>query len=104
KTELGSLQIGQNPNGPRQGALDIADRFHIVGKRRVVGMTHIDAEDVDTRFAQAADQVWCLRSRTKRCDDFHTTASAHALSITYWAHSTRRVRRLWVSVGVRVHI
>jgi hypothetical protein len=49
--ELRSLQISENPNGPRQGALDIADRLHIAGKGSMVGMAHINAEDVDARFA-----------------------------------------------------
>jgi hypothetical protein len=57
KAELRSLQIGQNSNGPRQGTLDVADRLHIASQGSVISMTHIDAEDVGTRFAQAADQV-----------------------------------------------
>ena len=77
-----SLQIGEDPNGPLDGVFDTADRLHIGGKRGVVGMTHIDAEDVYTRFAQAADHVWRLRSRTQSRDDFHTAAAAHAFPIT----------------------
>src|SRR4029450_1609286 len=93
KTELRSLQIGQNPNGPRQGALDVADRPHIAGKGSVIGMTHIDTENIDARFAQAANQVWLPRSRPQGCDDFHTAAAAHALSITQLAKATPRAMR-----------
>src|SRR4029434_8860268 len=93
KTELRSLQIGQNPNGPRQGTLDVADRLHIAGKGSVIGMTHIDTENIDARFAQAANQVWLPRSRPQGCDDFHTAAAAHALSITQLAKSTQRAMR-----------
>jgi hypothetical protein len=57
QAELRPLQIGQNANGPPQGALDVTDRLHIAGKGSVIGMTHIDAENVDTRFTQATDQV-----------------------------------------------
>ena len=60
KAELWSLQIGQDANGPREGTLDVTDRLHIAGKGSVISMTHIQAEDVDARFAQAADQVWRL--------------------------------------------
>ena len=93
KAELRSLQIGQNPDGPLQGALDVADRLHIVGKGSVIGMTHIDTENIGARFAQAADQVWRPRRRTQGCDDFYTAAAAHALSIMQLAKSTRRAMR-----------
>ena len=49
--QLWSLQIGQDPNRPLKDALNTADRLHIIGKGGVIGMTHIDAEDIDTRFA-----------------------------------------------------
>ena len=49
--ELRSLQVRENANGPRQGALDIANRLHIAAKGSMVSMTHIDTEDVDARFA-----------------------------------------------------
>src|SRR4029434_3509170 len=95
KTELRSLQIGQNPNGPRQDALDVADRLHIAGKGSVIGMTHIDTENIDARFAQAANQVWLPRSRPQGCDDFHTAAAAHAFfpSARWPSHDTRVCRQ-----------
>src|SRR5215475_773690 len=103
KTELRSLQISQNANGPRQGALDVADRLHIAGKGSVIGMTHIDTENIDAHFAQAANQVWLPRSRPQGCDNFHTAAAAHALSITQLAKSTRRAMRA-ADVGMFVCI
>jgi hypothetical protein len=81
--ELGSLQIDEDPNGPSDLALDTADRPHIACQCGVIGMTHVDAEDVCTRFEQTADCVRLPRCRAQSGDDFHTAAAVHAIPILF---------------------
>lgn len=43
----------------------------------MIGMAHIDAEHIDTRFKQAVDHLTLLRGRPQGGDDFDTATAAH---------------------------
>jgi len=75
--QFGSLKVGQDADGTLNAALDVADALHQSAHQVVVGVTHVDAEDIRAGLIQLLDHRLIGRGRPKRGDDLDLSATLH---------------------------
>src|SRR5690606_17946185 len=62
--QLGPLQVGQYADRPAYFPLDLADALHQCAHEFVIGMAHIDAEDICPRLEKPLQHRLFRRGRT----------------------------------------
>ena len=75
--QLRALQIDQDADRPVILGLDLADARHQLAHPVVIGVAHIDAEDVGAGLEQPADDGAISGGRTERGDDFGAPLPSH---------------------------
>ena len=75
--ELGTLQVGKDADRAADLVFDPADLFHQRAHQRVVGVAHIDAEDVGAGLEQRLDHMLFGRGRPQRCENLDLAAASH---------------------------
>ena len=79
--QLGPLQVRQDADRPPDGGLYRADALDQGAHGIVVGMAHIDAEDIRAGLEEAADHRLLGRSRTERGEDLDLAAASHGVLV-----------------------
>ena len=77
--ELGALQVDQDADRALAVALDLADGRHQPAHGRVVGVAHVDAEDVGAGVEQTPDRLLVGGRRPQRGENLDPTGAAHQL-------------------------
>src|SRR5690606_8198947 len=75
--QFGALQVGENPDRTPDLGLDSPDAADQRAHKLVIGMAHIDAEDIRTRFEKFLQGRLLGRSRTDCCEYLDLAATSH---------------------------
>ena len=75
--ELRPLQVGENPDRPADVFLDLANGRDQRAEPRMVGVAHVDAEDVRTRLEEAPYRRLFRGSRTEGRKDLDLARAPH---------------------------
>ena len=78
--ELGSLQVRQDADRPPEFGLDTADSLNERAHQIVIGMAHIDAEDIGACLEEPADHRLFRGGRSQRRQYLDLAGSSHWLA------------------------
>ena len=79
--QLRALQVRQNADRAADRSLHIADPADERTHQVMIGMTHIDAEDVGARLVEFGDLLLGGRCRAEGREDLHASIASHCCSV-----------------------
>ena len=85
--ELGALQVGENADRPAGVGLDLADQPDQAPQPVVVGVAHIDAEDVGAGGEQAGNGRLVGGGRAEGRENLRLAGPAHQPPVPCWPGS-----------------